>query len=188
MTLGDRLVVMRSGEVQQIGTPTEIYSKPVNTFVAGFIGLPAMNLFEGGRLELRDGRYTAVLGPAVFELDDFQQKALKAGGRQPCAVTVGIRPQDVTVGRGELEAVVEISEMLGSEVNLHARFGDREIFMVVPMSELRVGTAPGEKVRFGAPSGAVQLFDADTGRNLIWYDEESARRHEPVCKTYDRLN
>ncbi len=185
MTLGDRLVVMQKGHVQQIGTPTEVYQRPVNTFVAGFIGLPAMNLFEGGRLELENGEYNVYLGAARFQLSDFQRKALAANGQKPCAVTVGVRPQEVVIGQGSLEARVELTEMLGSEVNIHVRYGDRSMFLVAPMADIHVNPIPGELLRFDAAPGAVQLFDAETGHNLIWYDAASDEAHEPVCRKYD---
>ena len=125
------------------------------------------------------------MGGALFELDDFQQKALTANGCEPGEITVGLRPQQMLLGEGGLRATVEISEMMGSEVTVHAFYGEKEICVVVPVSELKTDIVPGSTLSFGAAPGALQLFDPATGRNLIWYDAGSAEKHEPVCKKYD---
>ena len=127
MTLADRIVIMKDGFVNQIGTPQELFNKPVNLFVAGFIGMPVMNFFDGCKLLLEDGKYIAEVRGVKFELDAFQQKALKQKEAKPCDIVVGIRPQHITVGEGELSAKIEVSEMLGSEYNIHARSGEDEV-------------------------------------------------------------
>ena len=77
MTLGDRIVIMKDGYVNQIGTPQELFNKPVNLFVAGFIGMPVMNFFDNCKLLVEGGVYYAEIRGVKFKLDDFQQKALK---------------------------------------------------------------------------------------------------------------
>ena len=114
MTLGARIVIMKDGYVNQIGTPQDLFDRPVNLFVAGFIGMPVMNFFEGCKLELKDGVYYANIKGEEFKLSDFQQKALKANGQQPCDIVAGIRPQHIRIGEGNLRGEVEVSEMLGS--------------------------------------------------------------------------
>jgi len=136
MTLSDRIVIMKDGYVNQIGTPQEVFSKPVNMFVAGFIGMPVMNFFDGCKLLLEGGKYIAEIRGVKFVLDDFQQKALKQNNQQSCDIVAGIRPQHITVGEGDLSATVEVSEMMGSEYNLHARTGDDEVVMVIPTVDL----------------------------------------------------
>ena len=121
MTLGDRIVIMKDGYVNQIGTPQEVFNKPVNLFVAGFIGMPVMNFFDNCKVVLENGVYYAEIRGVRFKLDDFQQKALKQNGVQTQDIIAGIRPQHVTVGEGELTAKIEVSEMMGSEYNIHAR-------------------------------------------------------------------
>ena len=155
MTLGDRIVIMKDGYVNQIGTPQEVYEKPVNLFVAGFIGMPVMNFFDGCQLLKENGKYYAQIRGVKFLLDDFQQKALAQNDQEACDIIAGIRPQNVTVGKGELTAVIEVSEMLGSEVH------------------------------FTVDSGLIQLFDKSSGNNLIWYDENSSKVHAPVCRNYE---
>ena len=184
MTLGDRIVIMKDGFVNQIGTPEEVFGKPVNLFVAGFIGMPVMNFFDGCKLLLEGGKYYAEIRGVKFELSDFQQKALKQNGQQPCDIVAGIRPQHITVGDGELSAKIEVSEMLGSEYNLHARSDKDEVVMVIPTVGLDVDVSMGQQVKFTTQPELIQLFDKATGNNLIWYDKESADNNSPVCKDY----
>ena len=185
MTLSDRIVIMKDGYVNQIGTPRDVFNKPVNLFVAGFIGMPVMNFFEGCRLLLEGEKYYAEIRGVKFELSDFQQKALKHNGQAPCDIIAGIRPQHIRVGSGELTAVIEVSELLGSEYNLHARSGDDEVVMVIPTIGLAEDVSMGSKVHFDVMPELIQLFDKETGKNLIWYDKEAAEAHAPVCKSYD---
>ncbi len=184
MTLGDRIVIMKDGFVNQIGTPTEVFDKPVNLFVAGFIGMPVMNFFDNCKLLLENGKYYAQIRNAKFELDPFQQKALKQNNQQPCDIVAGIRPQHITVGQGELTATIEVNEMLGSEVNLHARSEEDEVVMVIPTVDLKVDVSAGAKVQFATQPKLIQLFDKESGNNLVWYDKVSADACAPVCKQY----
>ena len=185
MTLGDRIVIMKDGVVNQIGTPQEVFGKPVNLFVAGFIGMPVMNFFDGCKLLLEDGVYYAEIRGVKFRLSDFQQKALKQNGQKPVDIVAGIRPQHITVGEGDLTATIEVSEMLGSEFNLHARSGNDEVVMVIPTVGLETDVSRGSVVNFTTMPELIQLFDKETSNNLIWYDEESVAKNEPVCKSYD---
>ena len=185
MTLGDRIVIMKDGYVNQIGTPQDVFGKPVNLFVAGFIGMPVMNFFDDCRLLLENGTYFAEIRGVRFRLSDFQQRALAANGIGPCDIVAGIRPQHITVGEGELQATVEVSEMMGSEYNIHARSANDEVVMVIPTVDLTTDVSMGATVNFTTKPDLIQLFDKATSNNLIWYDAESVARHEPVCKTYD---
>ncbi|MBR4906914.1 MAG: sn-glycerol-3-phosphate ABC transporter ATP-binding protein UgpC [Clostridia bacterium] len=185
MTLGDRIVIMKDGFVNQIGTPQEVFNKPVNLFVAGFIGMPVMNFFDNCKLLLENGVYYAEIRGVRFELSAFQQKALKENNVQPCDIVAGIRPQHITVGEGELKAEIEVSEMMGSEYNIHAKSGDDEVVMVIPTVGLETDVSMGAVVNFNTQPELIQLFDKETGNNLIWYDAESAAKNEPVCKKYE---
>jgi ABC-type sugar transport systems, ATPase components len=185
MTLGDRIVIMKDGFVNQIGTPVEVFNKPVNLFVAGFIGMPVMNFFDNCSLLLENGVYYAEIRGVRFELDEFQQKALRQNNQKPCAIVAGIRPQHITVGEGELSALIEVSEMLGTEVNLHTRSNDDEVVMVIPTVDLDTDVSMGRTISFTTQPRLIQLFDKGTGNNLIWYDEVSAKNNAPVCKEYN---
>ncbi len=184
MTLGDRIVIMKDGFVNQIGSPEDVFDRPVNLFVAGFIGMPVMNFFDHCKLLLENGVYYAQIRNAKFRLDDFQQKALKQNGQKPCDIVAGIRPQHISVGSGQLEALVEVNEMLGSEVNLHTRSDDDEVVMVIPTVDLTVDVSMGSRVKFDTKPRLIQLFDKESGNNLIWYDKASADACSPVCKAY----
>ena len=185
MTLGDRIVIMKDGYVNQIGTPQELFDCPVNLFVAGFIGMPVMNFFDGSKLELKNGKYYANIKGAEFELSEFQQKALAQNNQQPCDIIAGIRPQYVQVGQGDLHGEVEVSEMLGSEVDLHVNCGGDDVVMVLQTMDLTEDVSIGAKLNFTVQPRLIQLFDKETGNNLIWYDQESVDRHEARSKIYD---
>ena len=150
MTLADRVVVMNKGEIQQIGTPTEIYDRPANTFVAGFIGSPAMNLVSGS---ISGGTFT---GPNVTI------KGLKADDG---AITLGFRAEDVEVVKrgGDAKAPVSSMELLGDATQVSIRSG----------SEILSGKAPKDfRADIGAPIGfkidpaVCHLFDPETGARL----------------------
>ena len=185
MTLGDRIVIMKDGYVNQIGTPQEVFNKPVNLFVAGFIGMPVMNFFDNCKLLKEDGKYVAEIRGVKFVLDEFQQKALTQNKVEPCEIIAGIRPQHVTVGQGELTAKIEVSEMMGTEYNIHANCGTDEVVMLIPTVDLETDVSMGKTVNFTTRPKLIQLFDKKTGNNLIWYDAESSEANAPVCKSYD---
>ena len=185
MTLGDRIVIMKDGYVNQIGTPQEVFNRPVNLFVAGFIGMPVMNFFDNSKVLLENGVYYAEIRGVRFLLNDFQQKALKQNGVQTQDIVAGIRPQHITVGDGELKATIEVSEMMGSEYNIHARSNQDEVVMLIPTYDLSTDVSMGRTVSFTTKPELIQLFDKETGHNLIWYDAESAENDAPVCKRYE---
>jgi multiple sugar transport system ATP-binding protein len=128
MTMGDRVAVMRKGELQQVAPPQELYDRPVNIFVAGFIGSPAMNMLEA-RVERRDGRVAAVLGEARLDLDEHSWLAAYEGR----SVVLGIRPENLEDaelagrdGGARLRGRVELREALGSEVLVHFTVAARQ--------------------------------------------------------------
>ena len=185
MTLGDRIVIMKDGFVNQIGTPEEVFNRPVNLFVAGFIGMPVMNFFDNCKLLCENGTYYVQIRSAKIKLDDFQQKALKQKNQKPCDIICGIRPQHITVGEGDLTAKIVVNEMMGSEVHLHADSNGDEVVMVIPTVDLKVNVAQGTTVKFSTQPKLIQLFDKESSNNLIWYDEASAEANSPVCKSYN---
>ena len=88
------------------------------------------------------------------------------------------------MGKGELSATVEVSELMGTEYNIHARCGNDEVVMVIPTMGLQADVSMDAKVNFTTMPELIQLFDRETQRNLIWYDEESANANAPECKRY----
>ena len=146
MTLADRVVVMNKGVVQQVGSPTQIYDHPVNTFVAGFIGSPAMNLVNG---QIKGG---------VFGAKNITVTGLQASDG---AVTLGFRAEDVTVGSGSgIEAPVYTVELLGDAVMLTLRVGDT---LVSAKADKDFRAEIGDIVTIGLSEKTCHLFDLQTG-------------------------
>ena len=111
MTLGDRIVIMRDGFIQQIGTPQEVFNHPKNLFVAGFIGTPQMNFFPDAKLTVKDGKYVATVQGKDFELPADKQEALKAMADVPSEIIVGVRPVHVHLADDGIDATVDVSEL-----------------------------------------------------------------------------
>jgi multiple sugar transport system ATP-binding protein len=172
MTLGDRIVIMKEGFVQQVGTPQEVFHHPANLFVAGFIGSPQMNTFDARLIRTGD-RYSVEVGGATVALSPEKCRRLAAADAESQEVVLGIRPEHIALsgGPGSVPAEVDVSEMMGSAVHIHVRTCGREAVIVVPVSEeaaergedtLAAGTAVGFTFR----GSAVHVFDRETGINL----------------------
>ncbi|MCR4676433.1 MAG: sn-glycerol-3-phosphate ABC transporter ATP-binding protein UgpC [Sphaerochaetaceae bacterium] len=165
MTLGDRIVIMKDGSVQQIGTPQEVFNHPANLFVAGFIGMPVMNFFDA-QLEKEDGNYYVKLGKYTVELDADKQKRLKKLDIKSQPVTLGVRPEHTEVGSKGVEATVEVSEMMGSSIHLHANADGHDVIMIVPFNNDRNVYAMGDKIHFTFSGSVAHVFNKETGKNL----------------------
>ena len=121
MTLGDRIVIMRDGWIMQIGTPQEVFDHPANVFVAGFIGMPQMNFFDGV-LQRSGSAYSLEVNGARVTLSERIQKALAAKDTPAGPVIAGCRPEHMSIrpaGEDTMKATVDVSEMMGSEIHLH---------------------------------------------------------------------
>ena len=169
MTLGDRIVIMKDGEIQQIGTPQEVFNKPVNTFVAGFIGMPQMNFYDG-QLKLENDQYVVeVQGARIIPSEDKQER-LKKHNVPAMQVTVGARPEHITLDEREgamMEGRVDVSEMMGSSVHIHLNSDGNDSIIIVPTLDLGDRTLrTGDTVRFTFAPNVLHLFDPETGRNL----------------------
>lgn len=168
MTLGDRIVIMKDGVVQQIGTPQEVYEHPINIFVAGFIGVPIMNFFDGELI--KDGvRYYVEVEGARIELSPEKEAKMAARGVQAQKVTVGVRPEHIELAEvpGKMiPAKIDVSEMMGSQINLHINVNGKEgIIIVDTMSNAGRTFQMGEEINFTFAPEVIHVFDAD-GRNL----------------------
>jgi len=161
MTMADRIVILKAGVVQQVGTPEEVYQRPANRFVAGFIGSPTMNFFDAtlhdGSVRLADRTQVALPVPA-------QAAARRTGARN---AVLGVRPEHLQVlGAGEAGLKVEVGvvEPLGSDTLLYFNFGDeRHVARVAPELHVR----PGDSVTFGVAPGKAHLFQpGDDGAAL----------------------
>ena len=175
MTLGDRIVIMKDGFIQQIGTPQEVFDQPANLFVAGFIGSPQMNFFDG-QLSKKDGKYQIQVGEAAIVLADEAQERLSQRGAGNQAVVVGIRPEHIsfatTPGSHTIASKVDVSEMMGSEVYLHVNAVGRDVVLRTPTVELpaehRSGIPYGTDIHFTFRPELVHLFDPQTEKNLMY--------------------
>ena len=174
MTLGDRIVIMKDGYIMQIGTPQEVFDHPKSIFVAGFIGSPQMNFFDG-KLEKEGEGYRVKVADAVIALNEDACKTLAAKGIGPKNVTLGIRPEHVSFvtqpGPDAVTGTVDVSEMMGSEVYLHVSAGDKDVVLRIPTTDLpvehRSGIPYGTKVHFTFRPELIHLFDPETELNLL---------------------
>lgn len=172
MTLGDRIVVMSDGEVQQIDSPSNLYDYPVNKFVAGFIGAPQMNFMDALIKEKGDKTYLTV-GDDDILISDAKAKRLKSKGYSTGqTVTLGVRPEDLSdhadlkakfpesVARGK----VEVYEMLGSTANLYVNCNGTQVTAAVdPTTKARVG----DEVELAFNNDRIQIFDKNSGENIL---------------------
>ena len=174
MTLGDRIVIMKDGFIQQIGTPQEVFEHPANVFVAGFIGMPQMNMFDAKLV--RDGdNYRVQCHGADMPLSADIAAKLKAKDVASKDVILGIRPVHISLtdkaDASTIKGVVDVSEMMGSEVHLHVNADGKDVVLVVPTTELdaaqRGGIPYGAEVHFTFRPELIHLFDPETENNLL---------------------
>jgi len=160
MTLGDRIVVMSDGHIMQVGTPYEVFHRPENRFVAGFIGTPQMNFLDGV-LRCEDG-------VCAVELDG-QRIRLPEGAVAPendgRAVTMGVRPEHLSVSEEGLEAEVEVCELMGSMVSLHLRCQGARVELTMPAADNGPDMS-GKRVRLMPDTSRLHFFDPETGKRL----------------------
>ena len=170
MTLGDRIVIMKDGFIQQIGTPQEVFNHPYNLFVATFIGTPQMNMFDNAKLVKENGKYAVKLDCLTVELSEDKQAALAKNNVAEQDVVLGVRPEHITLEQGGIDGKVDVSEMMGSSVHLHVTSMGRDVVMVVStmnMSAAEVGAlSNGSAVKYNFPGHVCHLFSKETGINL----------------------
>ena len=167
MTLGDRIVIMRDGYIQQIGTPQEVFNNPRNLFVAGFIGTPQMNFFDA-KLTKEQGKYFVELGGVKVQLSEEKQARLAANNVEPQDVTLGVRPEHTSLGNTGIVAKVDVSEMMGSSVHLHVTAEGRDVIIIVPTLEMKGNYGIGDTVHFNFEGNVAHVFSKETERNLEW--------------------
>ena len=162
MTLGQRIVVLKDGEIQQIDTPMALYERPANLFVAGFLGSPAMNVLHGKLLQTATG--------PVLEIGEGQRVSLGNARVDPKwfgnLIAVGVRPenlQPVAAGTGNLQAVVVVIEPVGNEVFLNLRYGVHEL-----IARIAPGVMPvlGESIDLEMATDRLHFFDPQSGHRL----------------------
>ena len=184
MTLGDRIVIMREGFVQQVGTPQEVFHHPANLFVAGFIGTPQMNIFDAQLI--REGEtYFVEAGNARVKLSPEKTARLLAADVDSQPVKLGLRPEHLTLTEEEnaISATVDVSEMMGSAVHIHVNACGQDVVVVVPLGEEEEdGSLPiGKPVRLTFRGSAAHVFDVETGHNLE-YPQPKEQIAEPPAE------
>ena len=152
----------------------EVFDHPANMFVAGFIGMPQMNFFDG-ELKIDGGEYTLECCGATMKLCGEAQEKLKAANRPQGPVTAGIRPEQAALtdkpGSEVINAKISVSEMMGSEIYLHADVCGKDVVIRIPTTELskenRAGMKRGAEIMFTLPAEYIQLFDPETQLTLL---------------------
>jgi multiple sugar transport system ATP-binding protein len=162
MTMASRLVVMKDGIIQQVGAPREVYEKPENVFVGGFIGSPAMNFFKG---KLLDGKFT--IGNTTLSVPEGKMKFLHEQGYVGKQILLGIRPEDIhdepifieASAGSKISAKIDVSELLGAETMVYSSIGDQAF---VARLDSRTDIKPGDKLDLAFEMSKAHFFDVDT--------------------------
>ena len=165
MTLGDRIVIMKDGYIQQIGTPQEVFNHPANLFVAGFIGMPVMNFFDA-ELKREGEKYFVELGGYRVELSAEKEARLLKNDVQSQSVTLGVRPEHTDLSDEGVAAKVDVSEMMGSSVHLHVSAEGRDVIIIVPTVDMKGNYHMGDELRFSFAGGVAHVFSKETDKNL----------------------
>ena len=174
MTLGDRIVIMKDGFIMQIGTSQDVYHRPENLFVAGFIGTPQMNFFDA-ELKLTGSDYVVQVAGINIPLASDKQKILKQNNQAQGKVILGIRPEHIYLvdsdDKNAIKAKVDVSEMMGSEMYLHVLVNEKDVVIRVQTTDMNPHVfEPGKvnMIQFAIPEGQLHLFDPETEKNLLY--------------------
>ena len=168
MTLGDRIVIMKDGVIQQVGTPQEVFDHPANLFVAGFIGMPRMNQFDAELIKV-DGKYAVKLGELTVVLSEEKQQRLLAKNVEPQKVVLGVRPEHLMLdakAEAKICGIVDVSEMMGSEIHYHVTAQGEDIIIIVPTIGGDSFIPMGKEITFTFQGSVAHIFDKETGKNL----------------------
>ncbi len=159
MTMGDRIVVMKDGYIQQIDTPQNLYNKPCNLFVAGFIGSPQMNFVNGTIVKTENGFVAELAGGKITLPENKQKNLAPYDGKE---VVFGIRPEDMAVGKNEGEFIgmrIDLVELMGSEMYLHCDFHDVKLTVRTPVID---GCKADSVLDFAINGQKLHIFDKET--------------------------
>lgn len=173
MTLGDRIVIMKDGMVQQVGAPQEVFDHPANLFVAGFIGVPQMNFYDA-HLGLDDeGKYVVDLAGHKVVCSPDKQENLKKHNVVPQDITLGVRPEHIGLygeGNDMIEGKIEVTEPMGSTVHLHVKACGSDTIIIAQTAKLE-GENPaslpiGSPIQFTFGGNVMHLFSKENEKNL----------------------
>ena len=169
MTLGDRIVIMKDGFIQQIGTPQEVFHHPYNLFVAGFIGSPQMNMFDA-KLVKADGKYAVELDGHTVVLSDEKQAALTANNVAEQEILLGLRPEHIVLGDAGVSAKINVHELMGSSVHLHVDACGKEAIVIVNTMDMTgaevAALSSGVEVKLDFGGNNCHVFGKESGINL----------------------
>ncbi len=173
MTLGDRIVIMKDGVIQQVGTPQEVFDHPANLFVAGFIGVPQMNFYDAELVRDNAGDYAVKIENVYIRPSDEKQENLRRNKVEPQSITLGVRPEHIVLadeGENVLHGTVEVMEMMGSAVHLHVNFSGRDNIIIAQTMSLG-GKNPshfgaGSTLTFSFSGDVIHMFGKKDGKNL----------------------
>lgn len=173
MTLGDRIVIMKDGFIQQIGTPREVFDHPANLFVAGFIGSPQMNFFDA-ELKIEDGKYyVSMLGTKIVP-NDAKQEILKRNHTGTGEIIAGIRPEHIKLSDSDskwyAKGRVDVYEMMGSTIHVHLSVEEQDVVVILQRMDIPDDSAvfrTGSEINFTFKSNMLHLFDRDSEKSLL---------------------
>ena len=168
MTLGDRIVIMKDGFIQQIGTPQEVFDHPANLFVAGFIGTPQMNFFDAKLVKNGDGKYAVSIDGINVELSEDKQARLSAKNIPEQDVTLGVRPDHIMLCADGVKGTVDVSELMGSSVHLHISTHGHDVVVIVPTNGNAAHFPMGSEVNLIFGGNVAHVFSKETEKNLEW--------------------
>ena len=175
MTLGDRIVIMKDGFIQQVGTPTQVFDMPLNLFVAEFIGAPKMNTFKT-KLVCEDGKYYVCAYGAKIEVTGEKGKALADRKIAAGDYVLGVRPEHIVLAKkgdaNAIECTIQVNEMMGSELHLHVIVdgGDKLIVRIPTVSltdEERNSLVYGQKMYITFEGKVMHFFNPTTEKNVL---------------------
>ena len=169
MTLGDRIVVMKDGYIQQVGTPQEVFDHPRNLFVSGFIGIPQMNYFDAKLLKKEDGYYVDINGYIVKPSKEKQER-LKKSKVEEQDILVGVRPDHMSISEKGITGRVNVTELMGTTSHIHATVNNKDIIAIVPNDGVHVDYI-NKDVTFGFNGNVIHMFSKENERNLEFLSE-----------------
>ena len=168
MTLGDRIVIMKDGVIQQIGTPQQVFDHPSNLFVAGFIGTPQMNFFDAQLLRT-GSKYSVEVQGLTVELSDDKNKRLAAKDIKAQHITLGVRPEHLALCDSGVEGIIDVAELMGSSTHLHITAAGKDVVAIAMNETGHVGMYPvGTQVHLSFSGNNAHVFNPDDGKNLEW--------------------
>lgn len=169
MTLGDRIVIMKDGQVQQVGTPQEVFDHPANLFVAGFIGVPQMNYYDARLTRAADGSYTVEVQGASFVPSAAKQERLRNAGVESQDIILGVRPENISIATEGpvITGKVDVTEMMGADVHVHVSNSSGDT-IIIERSVLHASDALriGDSASFTFDGDSMHLFSKATELNL----------------------